>query len=56
MEFCNDIRGLLEKIDLSEYTLAEWPLFTDSSKCSLKCVLLHNGNRYGSIPIGLSTL
>ncbi|CAM1323525.1 Uncharacterised protein at_DN2338, partial [Pycnogonum litorale] len=29
----------------------EWRL-KDSSKTSLKCVLLHNGNIYGSIPIG----
>lgn len=30
-------------------------LFHDSSKRSLKCVLLNNGNKYGSIPIGHST-
>jgi len=29
--------------------------FIDSSKHSLKCVLLHNGNKYGSIPIAHST-
>ena len=28
--------------------------FFDSSKANLKCVLLHNGNRYASIPIGHS--
>ena len=27
----------------------------DSSKRSLKCVLLHNGNLYGSVPLGHST-
>src|SRR5215469_13374988 len=27
-------------------------LFIDSSKRSLKCVLLHNGNKYGSVPVG----
>jgi len=26
----------------------------NSSKASLKCVLLHNGNRYASVPIGHS--
>jgi hypothetical protein len=28
-----------------------WRLFIDSSKVSLKVVLLHNGNRYHSIPL-----
>ena len=40
---------------LPEYTPDDWRLFIDSSKRSLKCVLLHNGNKYGSIPIGHST-
>ena len=31
-----------------------WRLFIDSSKLSLKCILLHNGNVYGSIPIAHS--
>lgn len=29
-------------------------VFIDSSKRSLKCVLLHNGNLFGSVPIGHS--
>lgn len=53
--FCNDIRGLLEKMGLIKYTPSEWRLFIDSSSRSLKCVLLHNGNKHGSIPIGHST-
>lgn len=53
--FCNNIKGLLEKMGLPEYTPDDWRLFIDSSKRSLKCVLLHNGNKYGSIPIGHST-
>ena len=32
----------------------EWRLFIGSSKRSLKCVLLHNGNEFASIPIGHS--
>ena len=32
----------------------DWRLFIESSKRSLKCVLLHNGNILGSIPIGYS--
>ena len=53
--FCNDVGGLLKKMGLSEYLPHAWRLFIDSSKRSLKCVLLHNGNRYGSVPIGHST-
>ena len=33
----------------------DWRQFIDSSKRSLKCVLLHNGNRFASIPIAHST-
>ena len=29
----------------------DWRLFTSSSSKSLKCVLLHNGNHYASLPI-----
>ena len=40
--YCNNIQGLLLKMGLPEYNPNEWRLFTDSSKRSLKCVLLHN--------------
>ena len=50
--FCNDIHHLLLDIGLPEYKPEEWRLFIDSSKRSLKCVSLHNGNKFGSIPIG----
>ncbi|GFX07840.1 uncharacterized protein TNCV_4161091 [Trichonephila clavipes] len=33
---------------------SDWRLFRDSSKRSLKCVLLNNGNKYGSIHIAHS--
>ncbi|QQP51270.1 Uncharacterized protein FKW44_012583, partial [Caligus rogercresseyi] len=36
------------------YDPKEWRLFIDSSKSSLKCVILHNGNVYGAVPIGYS--
>ena len=39
---------------LAEYNPQEWRLFIDSSVRSLKCVLLLNGNKYASIPIGHS--
>ena len=53
--FCHEIRGLLEKMSLPKYFQDDWRLFIDSSKRSLKCVLLHNGNKFGSIPIAHST-
>ncbi|GBL88944.1 hypothetical protein AVEN_159031-1 [Araneus ventricosus] len=53
--FCHEIRGLMEKIGLPEYFPDDWRLFIDSSKRSLKCVLLHNGNKSVSIPIAHST-
>ena len=39
-----------------EHNPADWRLFIDSSKTSLKAVLLHNGNIKPSIPIGYSIL
>ena len=39
---------------VTSYDPKEWRLFLDSSKRSLKCVLHHNGNIYGAIPIGHS--
>ena len=53
--FCKDIPGVLMKLGVTEYSPADWTLFIDSSKRSLKCVLLHITNIYGSIPIGHST-
>jgi hypothetical protein len=53
--YCTDVSGLLNKLGIEEYKPEEWRLFIDSSKRSLKCVLLHNGNLYGSIPLGHST-
>ena len=54
MVFCNDIHHLPLDLGLREYKPEEWKLFIDSLKRSLKCVLLHNGNKFGSIPIGHS--
>ena len=50
---CNNIADLKKSMDL-DYTNTEWRLFIDSSSRSLKAVLLHNGNKYSSIPIGHS--
>lgn len=46
--------GLLDAMDVTSYSTNEWHLFLDSSKRNLKCVLLHSGNLYGSVPIGHS--
>jgi len=39
---------------VANYCPDDWRLFIDSSKQSLKCVLLDNGNIFGSIPIAHS--
>lgn len=48
--YCHDINGLFEQIGFP-YDPNDWRLFVDSSTRSLKAVLLHNGNKYPSIPI-----
>jgi hypothetical protein len=53
--YCNSIPGLLLQLGLHKCQPADWWLFVDGSPRSLKCVLLHNGNRYASIPIAHST-
>ena len=50
---CNDIDGLMQTLNINHNPL-DWRLFTDSSKFSLKAVLLHNGNTLPSIPVGHS--
>ena len=50
--YCN-IHGLFQEIGIA-YSASDWRLFIDSSKQSLKAVLLHNGNVYPSIPIAHS--
>jgi hypothetical protein len=34
---------------------ADWRLFIDSSKTSLKVVLLHNGNKFPPVPLACAT-
>ena len=41
--------------DVDKYDPNSWRLFMDSSKRSLKYVLLHSTNKYASIPTGHST-
>ncbi|KAI6648298.1 hypothetical protein LOD99_12107 [Oopsacas minuta] len=52
--FCPNVEGLLLAMGVPNYNPSDWRLFIESSKRSLKCVLLHNGNIFGSIPIGYS--
>ena len=52
--FCNDISGLMQEIDCC-YDPSKWRLFIDSSKASLKAVLLHNGNEKPLIPVARAT-
>ncbi|KAI6659631.1 hypothetical protein LOD99_14554 [Oopsacas minuta] len=51
--YCNDIEGLYAKL-LQEHSSSDWRLFIDSSKRSLKAVLLHNGNLKPGVPIAHS--
>ena len=48
--FCNDICSVMEVLS-HEFNPDQWWLFTDSSKLSLKVVLIHNGNRCPSVPL-----
>jgi hypothetical protein len=48
--YCSDISGLMCKLGVV-YDASEWRLFIDSSKRSLKGVVLHNGNKYTSVPV-----
>ena len=49
--YCNDIDDLMAALRIT-HDLDEWILFIDSSKTSLKAVLLHNGIVLPSIPVG----
>ena len=49
--YCYDVIGLFQEMQ-QPYDPEEWRLFVDSSKISLKAVLLHIGNEKPSIPIG----
>lgn len=42
---------MIELLSL-KYDAMEWRLFIDSSKKSLKAVLLNDGNKFSSIPVG----
>ena len=48
--FCNDVCSVMEVL-VHEYNPDQWRLFIDSSKVSLKVVLLHIGNRSPSVSL-----
>ena len=54
--YCNNISDLLAKMGHPDYNSDEWRLFIDSSKGSVKCVLLHKGNNFADGPIGHSVV
>ena len=51
--FCNNFDALMGALGV-QHIPSEWRLFIDSSKSSIKAVLLHNGNLLPSIPIAYS--
>jgi hypothetical protein len=53
--FCKDIRNLMHQLGEKEYDPRTLRLFIDSSKRSLKAVLLHNSNVLASVPLAHST-
>ena len=48
--FCNDVCYVMEVLG-HECNPDQWRLSIDSSKVSLKVVLLHNGNRFPTVPM-----
>ena len=55
MVYCTYIAQFQHNIEVSQYQPEDWRLFIDSSKRSLKCVLLHNDNRFASVSLAHST-
>jgi len=52
--FCKDVCSVMEVLG-HEYNPDQWRLFTDSSKVSLKMVLIHKGNRFPTVPLAHAT-
>jgi hypothetical protein len=49
--FCQNVDALMQEMRIT-HNAQEWRLLIDSSKLSLKAVLLHNTNQLPSIPVG----
>ena len=54
--YCSDVIGIMNKRKPNIYKDKEWRLFIDSSQRSLKAVLIHNKNKFASMPIAHSTM
>jgi len=55
--YCTDIGQLLHKVGVTQCQNEDWSLFIYSSKRSMKCVLLYDGNQFASVPMAhLTTL
>lgn len=52
--YCIDVDNLFDLLG-HRHNPEEWRLFIDGSVNSLKCVLLHNGNKYPTVPIAYAT-
>ena len=52
--YCNNIPNLLNDIGIVKHSPENWRLLINSFKQNFKCVLLCNGNKYGSISIAQS--
>ena len=51
--YCNNIEFLLNEMDVENFFLPIcYRMFIDNLKLSLKCILLPNGNEFGSIFVG----
>ena len=50
--FAKMSKVFLTAMGVPQYKPGEWRLFIDSSKQSLKCVLLHNASTFAGVPIG----
>ena len=48
---CTNFNRLMDELKTGVYKDGEWRLFIDSSKRSLKAVLLHSTNAYASKPV-----
>jgi hypothetical protein len=55
LAFCTDISNFQHQLGQGEFDPSTWRLFIDSSRRSLKAVLLHNSNVLASIPLAHST-
>ena len=51
--YCTDVESLIGKLGVP-YDSKQWRLFIDSSRASLKAVLLHNNNILPSVPVAHS--